>query len=68
MRIDINDREGVIFNYGWEVEETIYATDKSAGCAPRKEEVVLENIRKTDAPLKIVCFHWGVNTIVYRCQ
>lgn len=51
----------VVLNFGWDVEETVYATDKVAGCAPRDEKIILEqiiNAKKTSKKV-IVCIHWG---------
>lgn len=51
-----------ICNYGWNIEETQYATNTRAGCAPKKENVILkqiENLRKNKKAKIIVQLHWG---------
>ncbi len=52
-----------IFNFGWNVEETVYATDHSAGCAPldrQKIPQLFENYKKANPnTMTVGIFHWG---------
>ena len=61
MRLQSPFDDVIILNYGWNVEETIYATNNAAGCAPRDEHIILEQIElaKKNASKVIVCMHWG---------
>jgi len=61
MKITMNDIVYSIFNFGWDVEETVYATTSTYGCAPRIDEVVLNSVKKEieTGNKVIVCFHWG---------
>lgn len=58
-----------IYNYGWNIEETQYATKLKAGCAPRKEELIIrqiENKRQEDTKaIIIVELHWGFEYNLY---
>lgn len=57
------EREIFIFNYGWDVEETVYATADYPGCAPLKRTQILKQIerKRTEKPNGkiILIFHWG---------
>lgn len=59
--IEENDKKIAIFNFGWDVEETVYATDISAGCAKRDEDFIINIIDKNKNLFDkiVVCFHWG---------
>lgn len=59
MRITENGKIINIFNYGWNVEETIYANKNEAGCAPRQEEIILSNILLNKDEKNIAIMHWG---------
>lgn len=63
VEIDGDGQNVILTNYGWDVEETIYATEKSAGCAPllRKEIVKRTKRIKEKNPDAIIIhlFHWG---------
>lgn len=53
----------IVTNYGWDIEETVYATKKTAGCAPLQRELIVKRtndikIKYPDAKL-INIFHWG---------
>lgn len=52
-----------IQNFGWDVEETVYATKKRPGCAPLIRDKIIEKTRKikSNNPGAIVIntFHWG---------
>lgn len=63
MRVGSGDDSIILQNFGWDVEETLYATDHSPGCAPREEELVLrrtEALRRENPKAKVITvFHWG---------
>ncbi len=63
MRLGTKEDQVVIQNFGWDVEETVYATENSAGCAPRENEHVLQRtqfLRAENPDAKLVTvFHWG---------
>ena len=52
-----------VFNFGWNIEETVYAGLLKSGCAPRKENVILKAIvdhsRKNPEHRIIAVLHWG---------
>lgn len=53
----------VLQNCGWNVEETVYASKNSAGCAPYLKEAIIQNTKRLkeyyhDAII-VTCFHWG---------
>lgn len=53
----------VIQNYGWNIEETVYATQDSAGCAPLNRDDIIyrtKMLREKYQDMTIVnIFHWG---------
>jgi hypothetical protein len=63
--ININDGERNIWiqNFAWNIEEAIYATKDSSGCAPREENVILKSTiaLKERYPNDIIIniYHWG---------
>ncbi|WP_418792195.1 CapA family protein [Phosphitispora sp. TUW77] len=63
MQFELCGQHIIIQNFGWDVEETVYATKISAGCAPREEEVILyqtAKIRETYPDAIIInVYHWG---------
>lgn len=61
MRLQLPFEDIIVLNYGWDIEETVYATSDSAGCAPRDEDIILEQIAlaKKHTSKVIVCMHWG---------
>lgn len=61
MIVEANGIKVAILNFGWDVEETIYATNSEAGCAPRIQDTILKeiNIAKECYEQVIVCLHWG---------
>ncbi len=63
MKLGVGEDAVMIQNFGWYVEETVYATEQSAGCAPREEELVLhrtEALRRENPEAKVITvFHWG---------
>ena len=59
--IDAGGLKVAVLSFGWDVEETRYATDTSAGCAPRNKEMILGAVYKAREKYDriIVCIHWG---------
>ena len=59
--LNIDGQQVAFLNFGWNLEETVYATDKSAGCAPRIDEIIQNQIQKAkqDGSNVCVCMHWG---------
>lgn len=53
----------ILNNFGWDVEETVYATKNTAGCAPLDKTKILEIIKgeRKDFEDSIIIniFHWG---------
>lgn len=53
----------VIVNYGWDVEETVYASNTTAGCAPLNRKEIVEytaQLRAKYPQYKVIhVFHWG---------
>lgn len=50
-----------IYNFGWNLEETVYAGKRKAGCSPREEEYILKYIGKKweKKSIKMAVMHWG---------
>lgn len=68
MILNMEEHKIIIQNYGWNIEETVYATNKSAGCAPRKERIILEQIRKYKSipdSILVNIYHWGFEYNLY---
>lgn len=63
MELTTKDKRIIIQNFGWEIEETVYATLNTPGCAPRDEEIILANTkrlrRKDPNSIIINVLHWG---------
>lgn len=63
IKLTKNGKQIVIQNFGWEVEETVYATLNTAGCAPRDEEIILSNTKRLKEiyPDSVIInvLHWG---------
>lgn len=61
MRIKDNDNFYEIYNFGWHLEETVYAEKGKAGCSPREEKHILNCIRNVGNKecKKIAVMHWG---------
>ena len=63
--IQINDdgKKVIIQNYGWDVEETVYATSDSPGCAPMDHEYIIKRTKELRGKNPDSCiiniFHWG---------
>jgi hypothetical protein len=53
----------LVQNFGWDVEETVYAASNKPGCAPRKKSLILERTKKLrleNPESKILTvLHWG---------
>ena len=63
LRLNVDGKIIYILNYGWDVEETIYATNEKAGCAALvADKIIAQNreIRRSSPNAIIInCFHWG---------
>lgn len=62
MIIEISGKRVAITNCGWNIEETVYATKKTAGAAPRKANEVYKQLEKAyrqNVQSVIVTLHWG---------
>lgn len=62
LTIEVDGKPIIIQNYGWDVEETRYATKKDYGCSPLNREVVLKNtqdIRNNSQGFIVNIYHWG---------
>ncbi len=61
MVLNINGEKLSFLNFGWDIEETVYADEQSAGCAPRNEDIILKNIKNASKNCErvFVCLHWG---------
>lgn len=59
--LKINDKIIGILNFGWNIEETVYASDFESGCAPKEKTIILSSIKKIrrEVDYLIVCLHWG---------
>ena len=56
-----NDKKIGILNFGWNIEETIYATEEDAGCTPKEKNIIRSSIIqiRKEVDYLIVCLHWG---------
>lgn len=61
IRFRVQKNDIVILNFGWDIEETVYAKGTRAGCAPKEKKLMLEQIKKykTKDTIVIVVVHWG---------
>ena len=59
--IDTGNIKIGVLAFGWDVEETRYASEKSAGCAPRKKDIIVKAVSdaKEYCDRVVVCMHWG---------
>ncbi len=50
-----------IFNFGWDLEETVYAEKNQAGCSPRTEENIYRCLKESNNSnyRKVAIMHWG---------
>lgn len=64
-----DDESIVILNYGWDVEETVYASKEKAGCNPLDRNRVvreIQSIRSSNSEaIIILIFHWGFEFNTY---
>ncbi|MEA3573927.1 CapA family protein [Peribacillus frigoritolerans] len=69
MEFIIDGYRIIVQNFGWDVEETVYATEQNAGCSPRDESLILKQtskLRKEDKEAIIInIFHWGFEYNLY---
>ena len=60
IEITLNETKIKIYNFGWNVEETINATNNKSGSAPRNEKIIIKNIEeKKKNDIIITILHWG---------
>lgn len=61
MIINIEGIECAVINFGWNIEETVYADNKTYGCAPRDEKLILKEVEKLKKRYSkvIISIHWG---------
>lgn len=45
-KVKLDNKDFIFQAFGWEVEETVYAQKKSAGCSPLYRKKILNNIKK----------------------
>ena len=59
--IDTGSVKTGVLSFGWDVEETRYASVRGAGCAPRDKDVIIRAVRdaKEMYDRVVVCMHWG---------
>ncbi len=58
MIFKFENKNIIIYNYGWNIEETVYASDKKCGCAPKEDECIyVKKEKENDVLIKIL--HWG---------
>lgn len=57
----VDDKRFGILNFGWDIEETVYATEFTSGCAPKDKNLVMSSISEIRKKVDylIVCLHWG---------
>ena len=65
MILQIDEKKVKIFNYGWNVEETVYAQNGKAGCAPRIDKYIFNNITNNKEEILINIMHWGFEYNLY---
>ena len=58
---DCDSTKVAFLNFGWDVEETVYAKENSAGCAPLDRNLILSSVRKlhNEVDFVVVSLHWG---------
>lgn len=59
------DKKIIINNYGWNLEETIYAKVNEPGCSPLNEKIMNGNIQKSNCNYNINIMHWGFEYNLY---
>lgn len=66
MELLLNGKKIKIYNFGWNIEETINATNKKSGSAPRNEKIIINNIEdKKENDITITILHWGFEYNIY---
>ena len=65
MVFSFNDKRIVIFNYGWDVEETVYASKNKAGCSPKDLNYLYNIPKKYSDDYIIKILHWGFEYNIY---
>lgn len=61
MGLDINGEKIAVLNFGWDIEETVYADENTAGCAPRDEKIILNAVKNSvlQGYRVAASLHWG---------
>lgn len=67
--LQLDNQKVIVQNFGWDIEETVYATETTSGGAPRIEKLILEHTVKIrdlykDATIVNV-YHWGFEYNLY---
>ncbi len=69
MEIQIDKKKIKFINYGWNVEETVYAKKNKAGAAPLEQNIILRQINKIKKDNQnnflIGIMHWGFEYNLY---
>lgn len=65
MKFCFDKKNIIIYNYGWNIEETVYATKDTAGCCPKDKNLILKDINKKDGDILIDIVHWGFEYNLY---
>lgn len=61
MQITLNSKKIFILNFGWDIEETVYAKNNKPGCAPKNRQLIIDQINfyKKQCDVLICIMHWG---------
>lgn len=61
MVLNVCGKSIAVLNFGWDIEETVYAGETTGGCAPRNEKVIISSVKNAKKAYDdvIVCMHWG---------
>lgn len=61
MVLNVCGKKIAVLNYGWDIEETVYAGENTSGCAPRYDKLIISTVKdaKKNYNEVIVCMHWG---------
>lgn len=67
MVLESEEQIITVQNFGWDIEETVYATNKSCGCAPRDEDLIVNQTKKLKSQETILVnvYHWGFEYNLY---
>lgn len=67
MVIELDECKVIIQNFGWDIEESVYATESTSGCAPRDEKIIINQTRrlKDKDCILVNVYHWGFEYNLY---